>query len=78
MTAGKELRFVSAAVLSHYADAVIAFECADPAAPFADRYGNGRGHGEIVVSQLRRCPFSPPEDAILDGGDEYQFDEKSW
>ena len=78
LAAGKELSFVPAAVLSHDADAVIALKCADPAAPYAARYGNGRGHGEIVVILLRRCPFSLPGEEVLYGGDEHQLDERSW
>ena len=78
LAAGKDLSLVPAAVLPHDADAVIALKCADPAAPYAARYGNGRGHGEIVVILLWRCPFSPPGEEILYGGDEHQLDERSW
>jgi hypothetical protein len=68
LAAGKELRLIPATALPHYADAVIALEFADAAAPFAARYGNGRRHDEIVVILLQRCPFSARGKAILDGG----------
>ena len=67
LAAGKELRFVPAAVLPHYADAVVALERADSAAPNAARYGDGRGHARIVVILAAPCPFRSIRGTTLDG-----------